>query len=120
MLSSRSVQYSFSRRRLKPQSTDQREPAQGPVMHMRTILTLLIIGLAAGAEAGAATIVNKDAQPYLLKITESGHQSEVGIAPGQSVDACASGCFLTMPNGDRETLSGSESVEIVGGKASIK
>ena len=87
---------------------------------MRKIIALLIIGLAAGAEAGAATIVNNDSQPYQLKITKSGRQSEVGIAPGQLIDACASGCFLTMPNGDRETLSGSETVTIVGGKASIK
>jgi hypothetical protein len=87
---------------------------------MRKTLILLIVGLAASDPAGAATIVNNDSQAYQLKITESGHQSEVGIAPGQSIEACASGCFLTLPNGDRETLSGSETVTIVGGKASIK
>ncbi|MFZ1814119.1 MAG: hypothetical protein WBO55_02300 [Rhizobiaceae bacterium] len=70
--------------------------------------------------ASAATIVNKDQQSYTLKITENGQQSEVGIAPGQSIDACSNGCFITLPNGDRETLSGSETVEITGGAAVIR
>jgi len=87
---------------------------------MRNLLAILIAASAAASPAHAATIINKDSQPYMLKITESGQQSEIGIAPGESVDVCSAGCFLTMPNGDRETLAGTETVEIVGGKASIK
>jgi hypothetical protein len=70
--------------------------------------------------AYAATIVNKDGQDYSLQITEGGEQSELGIQAGQTISVCASGCFITMPNGDRETLSGAETVEIVNGKANIK
>ena len=70
--------------------------------------------------ASAATIVNKDDKAHMLVITEGGQQAEVGIAPGQSIGVCNGGCFVTMPNGDRETLSGGETVEINGGKATIK
>ena len=68
----------------------------------------------------AATITNKDGAAIMVTVTEGGQQSEVGIGPGQSVNVCAGGCFVTMPNGDRETLSGGETVEISGGKATIK
>jgi hypothetical protein len=85
-----------------------------------TAIAALILGVFGAIPAGAASIANKDKQSYLLKITEGGQQSEIGVAPGQTVDVCASGCFLLMPNGDRETLGGSEKVEIVGGKAVIK
>jgi hypothetical protein len=33
---------------------------------------------------------------------------------------CASGCFLTLPNGDRIGLAGGETVEIKDGVATIK
>jgi hypothetical protein len=90
------------------------------MMARKLALAALVFGVLGAGHAQSASIVNKDKQSYLLKITEGGQQSEVGIAPGQSVEACASGCFLLMPNGDRETLAGPEKVEIVGGKASIK
>lgn len=78
--------------------------------------TLLMFATA----ASAATIVNTDDKAHMLVITEGGQQAEVGIGPGESIGACNSGCFIKMPNGDRETLSGGETVEISGGKAKIK
>ena len=70
--------------------------------------------------ASAATVVNQDAQAYTLVVTEGGQKSEVGLAAGQTIDVCGGGCFITMPNGDREALSGGETVEIKGGTATIK
>ena len=70
--------------------------------------------------ANAASIMNADGQAYTLVVTEGGQQAEVGIGAGETKQLCASGCFITMPNGDREALSGSETVEINGGKASFK
>jgi hypothetical protein len=78
--------------------------------------TLLMFATA----ASAATIVNKDDKAHMLVVTEGGQQAEVGIGPGESVSVCNGGCFITMPNGDREALSGGETVEISGGKAKIK
>ncbi len=70
--------------------------------------------------ASAATVVNQDAKAYTLVVTEGGQKSEVGLAAGQTIDVCSGGCFITMPNGDREALSGGETVEIKGGTATIK
>ena len=70
--------------------------------------------------ANAASVTNKDDAAIMIVVTEGGQKTEVGIESGQSVNVCGSGCFVTMPNGDRETLSGGETVEITGGKASIK
>jgi seryl-tRNA(Sec) selenium transferase len=70
--------------------------------------------------AHAATITNNDGAAVMIVVTEGGQQTEVGVGPGQSVSVCGGGCFVTMPNGDREALSGGETVEISGGKASIK
>ena len=83
------------------------------------VYAIAALALSAGL-AHAATITNNDGAAIMVTITEGGQQSEVGIGPGQSVSVCAGGCFVTMPNGDREALSGGEIVEISGGKASIK
>lgn len=83
-------------------------------------LFMATVSLVFATAASAATIVNKDDTPHMLVVTEGGQQAEVGIAPGQSISMCNGGCFVTMPNGDREALSGSETVEINGGKATIR
>lgn len=76
--------------------------------------------IAAGGQALAASATNFDSQPYTLLVTEAGSQSELALAAGETVQFCASGCFVTLPNGDREALSGSEVIEISGGQAKIK
>lgn len=86
---------------------------------MKTILAALF-SVALAAQAQAATITNTDGQAHSLVVTEAGVTSDLVVGPGETVSACDAGCFLTMPNGDRETLAGSETVEIVGGKAVLK
>lgn len=76
--------------------------------------------LAAGGCAYAASAVNKDAQTRTLVVTEGGSKSELALAAGETVEFCASGCFVTLPNGDLEALTGSETIEISGGVARIK
>lgn len=94
--------------------------AKTPDKTMKSLIAAVVVSLAIVGNAQAASIVNLDQQAYSLQITENGVQSEVGIQPGETVAACAAGCFVTMPSGDRETLTGGETVEIVGGKANIK
>ncbi len=53
-------------------------------------------------------------------MTEGGSKNELALAAGETVEFCQSGCFVTMPNGDREALTGSETIEISGGVAKIK
>ena len=79
-------------------------------------LALLVMSNA----AQAASAVNLNSEPRTLIVTENGSKSELAIAAGETVEFCSGGCFVTMPNGDREALTGSETVEISGGVGKIK
>lgn len=82
---------------------------------------LALAGLAALSGHGmAASAINNDAEPRTLVVTEDGNKSELAIAPGSTVQFCPNGCFVTMPNGDREALSGSETISISGGIGKIQ
>jgi hypothetical protein len=76
--------------------------------------------IAVGSQSFAATATNLDPEPRTLLVTEGGNQSELALAAGETVEFCPAGCFVTMPNGDREALTGSEVIEILGGQAKIK
>ena len=76
--------------------------------------------LALSGHGIAASAINNDAEPRTLIVTEGGSKSELALAAGETVEFCAGGCFVTMPNGDREALTGSETIEISGGVAKIK
>lgn len=83
----------------------------------------LIVGtmlLTSCGAAFAASAVNKDAEVRTLVVTEGGSKSELTLAAGETVEFCPSGCFVTLPNGDLEALTGSETVEISGGIAKVK
>lgn len=87
---------------------------------MKSLVLVTAALLLSAGLASAATVTNKDGAAVMIIVTEGGQQTEVGVGPGQSVTVCGGGCFVTMPNGDRETLSGDETVEISGGKATVK
>ena len=76
--------------------------------------------LAAAGSAQAASAVNLDSEPHTLIVTEGGSKSELTLAGGEIVDFCPSGCFVTLPNGDIQTLTGGETVEISGGVGRVK
>lgn len=86
----------------------------------RFLVAAGVLFLAMPGAALAASAVNRDAEPRTLIVTEGGSKTELAIAAGETVEFCASGCFVTMPNGDREVLTGTETVEISGGNARIK
>lgn len=83
-------------------------------MSMRTILTATaaILAVAAPAMASAATVTNHDDVEHTLIVSEGGEQVEVSVGPGETIEICPTGCFVTLPNGDREVLTGSETLEI--------
>ncbi|RWC31442.1 MAG: hypothetical protein EOS56_11775 [Mesorhizobium sp.] len=76
--------------------------------------------VAAIGSAHAASAVNKDAETRTLVVTEGGSKTDLALAGGETVEFCPNGCFVTLPNGDLEALTGSETVEISGGVARIK
>jgi hypothetical protein len=85
----------------------------------KTVLTILAI-VALNGVASAASVINRDGEPVTLLVTEGSDKVELSVGPGETVEFCAGGCFMTLPNGDREVLTGAETVEISGGAASIK
>lgn len=87
---------------------------------MRTIILAAIALLGVGSAAFGASAVNRDTEPRTLTVTEGGSKSELAIGAGETVDFCYNGCFVTMPNGDRAALTGSENIEISGGVARIR
>ena len=83
----------------------------------------LVAAVALAAAIGsthAASAVNKDAETRTLIVTEGGSKSDLALAAGETVEFGPNGCFVTLPNGDLEALTGSETVEISGGVARIK
>lgn len=86
---------------------------------MRKILLTAAITMI-GSHALAASVLNKDSENHTLVVTESGKKSEIVVAAGETIDFCISGCFVTLPNGDREVLTGSETVEISDGRFNFK
>ena len=83
-------------------------------------LVAAVVLIAAGGTAFGASAVNLDSETRTLIVTEGGSKAELSLAGGETVEFCANGCFVTMPNGDREALTGSETVEISGGVGHIK
>jgi len=67
----------------------------------------------------AATVTNRDDTTQTLIVTEGGEQVQLSIGPGESIEICPTGCFVTMPNGDREVLTGTERLEIEASRGRI-
>lgn len=89
-------------------------------VNMKRMIMMLLVSAAMSAPAVAATVTNKDADTQVLVVVEDGSRVEVALEPGATETICASGCFVTLPNGDRIALNGGEDVEIQGGEASVK
>jgi hypothetical protein len=87
---------------------------------MKKISAAFICMLVMTSVASAASVINRDADTQILMVTEGADKAELTVGAGETVEFCAGGCFVTMPNGDREALTGSETVEISGGAAKIK
>jgi hypothetical protein len=85
----------------------------------RFAVAVLLSAISAGS-AFAASVKNNDADAQTIVVTEGSSKTELQVGAGETVEFCSSGCFVTFPNGDREALTGGETVEIKGGKVSIK
>lgn len=87
---------------------------------MKTIIAAAVLSLATLDVASAANITNKDSESRVLIVTEGSATVELVIEAGATVSFCPAGCFVTMPSGDREALSGNESINIVNNQAVIQ
>ena len=91
-----------------------------PMKPMKNVLLTASALLVSGGVAMAASAINRDSEPRTLVVTEGGSQSELVVGSGETIEFCSSGCFVTMPNGDREVLTGTETIEISGGRGRIQ
>ena len=87
------------------------------MIRLASSLALLIALSTPGMGASA---VNNDGEMQTLVVTENGERSEIEIGAGETQEFCAAGCFVTYPNGDREALTGSETIEISGGAGHVR
>jgi hypothetical protein len=90
---------------------------------MKQVCATLFVVLGSGVVAGpalAASVLNTGASAVTLVVVENGTRTEVLLDAGGEDTICTSGCFLTLPNGDRIGLAGGETVEIRDGVATIK
>jgi hypothetical protein len=87
---------------------------------MKIFSATLIAMLAMTSIASAASVINRDGDPQTLIVTEGADKAELTVLPGETLEFCSGGCFVTLPNGDRQALTGSETVEISDGAATIK
>lgn len=90
----------------------------GSLMNRLGIAALAL--MAATGSGLAASAVNLDKEPRTIVVTEGGTRTEITIGAGESVQFCPSGCFVTLPNGDRAPLAGSETVEISNGAGRVR
>ncbi len=89
---------------------------------MKKLMFLIasVVAVAALPSAGiAASIVNNDAETRTVIVTDGGNQQELSLGAGESADFCQHGCFVTL-QGDRQTLLGTETVEIKGGRMLVR
>lgn len=82
-------------------------------------IAAICLAMTVATGASAATVTNLDDVEHTLVVTEGGNQAEVDIGPGETIEICPSGCFVTMPNGDREVLTGSETLEIEASRGKV-
>lgn len=78
---------------------------------------LLTIGFA--LPALAADVTNSSKAEIIVLVTEDGTRSELTVAVGQKINFCEEGCFVTLPNGDRHALTGTEAIDISDGLVTI-
>ena len=96
------------------------EAVATPEKQMLKSVVAAAVLFAIGGTAFGASAVNLDSETRTLIVTEGGSKSELSVAGGETVEFCSTGCFVTMPNGDRQALTGTEIVEISGGVGRVK
>lgn len=87
---------------------------------MARITTAAACLLLAGGPVFAATAINMESDARTITVMEGGSQYDLTVEPGDSVEFCRKGCFVTLPGGDRRALAGVETIEFSGGGIHIQ
>lgn len=78
------------------------------------------VAMVCSAGAMAAEAVNNGTEARTLLVTDQGSRLEIAVEPGQTVQFCDEGCFVTLPSGDRHALTGAERLEMTNDSVLIK
>ncbi|NJR13121.1 MAG: hypothetical protein HC779_00870 [Phyllobacteriaceae bacterium] len=87
---------------------------------MKRLILSVLASLTMAAGAQAATLINKGEAAVTVVVTEDGQKNEVTAGAAETVQFCVAGCFVTLPNGERQALTGTETVEISGDSVLIR
>ena len=87
---------------------------------MKRLIVAALAVFALNSAAVAASVTNRDGDTITLRVTEGADQVDLSIGPGETVEFCAGGCFVTFPGEVREVLTGAETIEFVGGAAQFR
>jgi predicted porin len=87
---------------------------------MKTRIATILAAAIFASAANAATLINKGGEAVTVVVTEDGQKNEVTAGAAETVQFCMAGCFVTLPNGERQALTGTETVEIEGANVLIK
>jgi len=75
-----------------------------------------ILTVASASWAMAVGVMNEDANTYTLKIEEAGAESEVQIAPGESIENVCTACSIQLEGQDSIEADGDDLITIKNGK----
>lgn len=95
-------------------------PSTAPVTLMKSMLFGMVVSVLLPAGVQAATLINTGSEAVVVQVSEASGRMDVSLDPGAQEDICPSGCFLTLPSGDRIGLAGGETIELENGTAHIK
>lgn len=69
--------------------------------------------------SAAATIQNSGDKAAIIIVAEGATRRDYSVDPQKQISFCLKGCFITLANGDRYALNGSEVIEISGNRISF-
>ncbi|UXM94348.1 hypothetical protein N5853_09530 [Bartonella sp. HY329] len=67
----------------------------------------------------AATVQNSGDKAAIIIVAEGAARRDYSVDPQKQISFCLKGCFITLANGDRYALNGSEAIEISGNRISF-
>lgn len=86
-----------------------------------SLLAVAALSLGMTGQASALTVTNYDMTKHTMKVTMSdGTTKQVTIETDETLtDVCPDGCTITLPNGQKGTYEGNESIFIEEGELFI-
>ena len=79
----------------------------------------LFVASALPFNALAASVQNSGDKAAVIIVAEGATRRDYSVDATKQISFCLKGCFITLANGDRYALNGSEVIEITGNRISF-